>query len=74
MPNYIRFREDLQVRPLTSGGSATVRIRIVKGYAHQIGTKKKMHMECYYAENTSWVPRIVHTLQNNYIQWIMTQK
>ena len=40
MPNYIRFRKGLQVRALTSGGPATVRIRIVKEYAHQIRTEK----------------------------------
>ena len=64
VPSYIRFREGLQVRTLTAEGSPRVRIRIVEEYAHQIGTKK-MLMECYYAQNISWVPRIVQTLQNN---------
>lgn len=39
VPSYIRFREGLQVRTLTAEGSPRVRIRIVKEYAHQIGTE-----------------------------------
>ena len=38
--SYVRFREGLQVRTLTAEGSPRVRIRIVKEYAHQIGTEK----------------------------------
>ena len=39
VPSCIRFREGLQVRPLTAEGLPRVRIRIVKEYAHQFGTE-----------------------------------
>ena len=43
VPSYIRFREGLQVCTLTAGGSARVRICILKEYAHQIGAEKGAH-------------------------------
>ena len=43
VPNYIRFREGLQVRALTSGGLAAVRIRIAKEYEHQNRTEKDVY-------------------------------
>ena len=63
VPSYIRCRAGMQVRILTGGGLPRVRIRIVKEDTHRIGTEQDVYEML--ARNISWVPQIVHMLQNN---------
>ena len=51
MPSYIRFREGLQVRTLTSEESPRVRIRIVKEYTRQIETENDAYGMLLCTEN-----------------------
>ena len=65
VPSSTRFREDLQVYCLKQGVAKSAYSPCERARTSN-WNQKDMLMECYFARNISWSPRIVHSLQNNY--------